>query len=317
MRAKKLGILFELTNKCNLTCNHCYYQVEKSPYSEIPINPLIQFLKKNKESLGRVTLTGGEPLLYSNLEELLNRLADYEIPFNLNTNATLLTEKRIQKLSDSGMRSISISIDSPISSSRDLVHQGHRSAVRGLHALLQKKDRTYKIRVVSVLAKQNYKKALSIYNSLKNLNIDDFCFQPVFIPRNNPSLFQKFSLYDLTNEELNLLFTNLNEWAEDTGYSTYIQFWKKYVYENIINQPCLNTSSFWCSSDGKLFTCFAKTNSSIGNLNSNIQELYNSPAYKEHIVEARKLACFSEKCFCAFPGSLKNSSSCYLSHRSP
>lgn len=76
---------------CNLRCSYCdsMYAVERE-YSDIPpremgINEILSRVNRNYR---RVTLTGGEPLLFPESVKLVNRLCDMDYEVNIETNGS-------------------------------------------------------------------------------------------------------------------------------------------------------------------------------------------------------------------------------------
>lgn len=76
---------------CNLRCSYCdsMYAVERE-YSDIPpremgINEILSCVNRNYR---RVTLTGGEPLLFPDSVRLVNRLCEMDYEVNIETNGS-------------------------------------------------------------------------------------------------------------------------------------------------------------------------------------------------------------------------------------
>ncbi len=124
-----MEIHFEINNQCLLKCRHCSssasVQGEKMKYSE---RDMIQFLK-NIEGKKDVFLTGGEPLLYPNLEKLLNNLqmqiSDLDLGMftsgivrNLDKTGAI-SEKYAQKLAESGLKVCYLSLYSHMEQKHD------------------------------------------------------------------------------------------------------------------------------------------------------------------------------------------------------
>jgi len=61
----------------------------------------------------KIRLTGGEPLIRNDLEELIERIADVDgiIDISMTTNAALLTRTRAISLKQSGLKRINVSLD--------------------------------------------------------------------------------------------------------------------------------------------------------------------------------------------------------------
>jgi MoaA/NifB/PqqE/SkfB family radical SAM enzyme len=96
--------------RCNLSCNYCN---EYDDYSK-PV-PL-EILRHRLELLGRlrtgvITLSGGEPLLHPDLDEVIQAIRQNAILAGLITNGYLLTADRVKRLNDAGLDYLQISID--------------------------------------------------------------------------------------------------------------------------------------------------------------------------------------------------------------
>lgn len=103
-----------LTTKCNYECRYCFAEGEKDKNTRvIEIEKLEKILKVAKEfGINKVKLTGGEPLLYPNIDELLNYIRKIEIPYvDLTTNISLLTEKNIKLLNKYNVNAITLSLN--------------------------------------------------------------------------------------------------------------------------------------------------------------------------------------------------------------
>ena len=64
-----------------------------------------------KLKTGVITISGGEPLLHPDLDEIIRGIRDNAILAGLITNGYLLTAERIQRLNDAGLDYLQISID--------------------------------------------------------------------------------------------------------------------------------------------------------------------------------------------------------------
>lgn len=92
-------IILELTHKCNIRCNFCYllssnYYIESS----IDLKDWIYFVKSFKYKT-HFFLTGGEPLLYPHLAELLKTIKSLGHEVGINTNGLINDYKLWEKIS--------------------------------------------------------------------------------------------------------------------------------------------------------------------------------------------------------------------------
>lgn len=96
--------------RCNLACKYCN---EYDDYSK-PIPT--ETMKRRIDDLARlgttiVTLSGGEPLLHPELDEIIAQIRRRSMIAGLITNGYLLTAERINRLNRAGLDHLQISID--------------------------------------------------------------------------------------------------------------------------------------------------------------------------------------------------------------
>jgi MoaA/NifB/PqqE/SkfB family radical SAM enzyme len=96
--------------RCNLSCAYCN---EYDDYSKpVPLD-VVQRRVDRLAELGTsiVTISGGEPLLHPELDDIIRRMRERGIIAALITNGYLLTADRIQRLNRAGLDHMQISID--------------------------------------------------------------------------------------------------------------------------------------------------------------------------------------------------------------
>ena len=107
-----------LLSHCNLACLYCVAGEEElremnSVSEESGAGRLLEIIRRLHDELGleTVRLTGGEPLLYSGLVELVEGIVSMGIlRIKLTTNGTLL-ERKAFALKQAGLESINVSLD--------------------------------------------------------------------------------------------------------------------------------------------------------------------------------------------------------------
>ena len=104
------GILFLVTQACNLACHHCSWGS-----TSIPENFPQDFFQKIVEELGSLgvkslLISGGEPLLWPDLFGMIS-FASKRLQVSLSTNGTLIGETEAQKLKEAGVSEIAVSLD--------------------------------------------------------------------------------------------------------------------------------------------------------------------------------------------------------------
>ena len=113
-----------VTDRCNFRCNYCMpKEVFDKDYPYLPHSALLSFEEITRlarlflaHGVRKIRLTGGEPLLRKNLEELVAQLAQLRTvdgvapDLTLTTNGSLLARKA-QALKDAGLNRVTVSLD--------------------------------------------------------------------------------------------------------------------------------------------------------------------------------------------------------------
>jgi MoaA/NifB/PqqE/SkfB family radical SAM enzyme len=96
--------------RCNLSCAYCN---EYDDYSKpVPLDTMLHRLELlGALKTGVITISGGEPLLHPDLDEIIRGIRRNAILAGLITNGYLLTADRIQRLNNAGLDYLQISID--------------------------------------------------------------------------------------------------------------------------------------------------------------------------------------------------------------
>ena len=96
--------------RCNLSCTYCNeYDDFSKPVPLAALKDRIDHLVRLGTSI--VTLSGGEPLLHPELDELIAYMRSHPLIVGMITNGYLLTADRIQRLNRAGLDHLQISID--------------------------------------------------------------------------------------------------------------------------------------------------------------------------------------------------------------
>jgi MoaA/NifB/PqqE/SkfB family radical SAM enzyme len=96
--------------RCNLACTYCN---EFDNFSKpVPTADMLRRVDKLGE-LGTsvITISGGEPLLHPDLDDIIHRMHERRIVSGLITNGYLLTPDRVKRLNQAGLEWLQISID--------------------------------------------------------------------------------------------------------------------------------------------------------------------------------------------------------------
>ncbi|RJQ74630.1 MAG: heme b synthase [Desulfobacteraceae bacterium] len=130
-------IAWETTRNCNLSCVHCRASATCGPYTgELDTQAAFRLLGQIAEA-GKpiVILTGGEPLLRTDIFDIAAYGTAQGLRMVMAPNGTLLTARIAEKLAESGIQRISISLDGAAAESHDAfrgVPGAFEGALRGI-----------------------------------------------------------------------------------------------------------------------------------------------------------------------------------------
>src|SRR3546814_7465647 len=99
-----------VTRRCNLSCGYCNEYDDFSPPVPLP-TLLAQITHLAQLKTASITLTGGEPLLHPQLEDLIRAVRGRGMIVTMITNGFRLSRERIERLNAAGLQGMQISID--------------------------------------------------------------------------------------------------------------------------------------------------------------------------------------------------------------
>lgn len=127
-----------LTNLCNLDCSFCY-QVRDPRKDAMTTEQWLHLVQQFPE-YARVTLTGGEPLVFKGFREVFTCVAG-RFDCNIISNGLLLSEEKIDfLLSFPRFRVLSISIDNIGNTLRDVKPDRWKHVERMMHYFAKRRD---------------------------------------------------------------------------------------------------------------------------------------------------------------------------------
>ena len=78
------------TNGCNYNCWYCHNKglIDNNSKTKYSLDEILEFLKSRKNFLDAVTISGGEPTLQPDLEEVVDKIKEIGLKVKLDTNGT-------------------------------------------------------------------------------------------------------------------------------------------------------------------------------------------------------------------------------------
>ena len=134
-------IQLQLTNKCNLTCPHCYARSGARAARELSLDSKLALIDAFADLGGvRLFLTGGETLLDRDLRAVIAHAKSRHLFVYLSTNGFGVNERTAARLAGLGVGAVNVSIDGACAETHDAFRGrkgAYDQAVRALRAFIQ------------------------------------------------------------------------------------------------------------------------------------------------------------------------------------
>ena len=179
------NIIIQVTNDCPFACKQCYAQKGKLVLPVIQAERVIDQTFKGRKG-GIVQITGGEPLLYPDLEELIRFCFRRDIYTCVATSGYGATAKKLQTLKNEGLNCLCVSLNG----SDKQVHQHTREGFDFAISALQNAKTVCIESVINwVACGSNVGDLPNIIALAKSLNVNAIC------------ILKKLISYDKTNQD--------------------------------------------------------------------------------------------------------------------
>ena len=234
----KIGIpiyvVFDITNKCNLKCIHCYSSNNKS---ELSTNEIFKIIEKLYETgVGLIDFGGGEPLLRDDIFDILSYSKDVGLYISITTNGTLLNKENIKNLKKLNIDHVCISLDGFKQETHDYIRNKKGTYDKVINSIKYCKSEGIDTQISTVIMKKNFNELKDLFNLLVNLNVDSWYVYD-FIPAGRG---HEIKNQQLTPKERQQLFSMLQEFAVSSDISI-----KPYPYSITINSASEKESYFY------------------------------------------------------------------------
>jgi len=188
----------EIIGNCNLKCVYCY----NSPFQKkntlwLSKKLLVDFITQiNDCNPETYTISGGEPLLLDDLEEILSHCKS---PIILFTNTTLLTKPRINSLLRiPQLQGFRISLDGFSAHDKYRIPSDYRNVLTWIKYLSKNTDKD--VGIATMLSCEATKELSSLYKTLKDIRIKHWRIDiPFFSGRykNSKNIFKQANFLDI------------------------------------------------------------------------------------------------------------------------
>ncbi|MFH1472027.1 MAG: radical SAM protein [Nanoarchaeota archaeon] len=157
-RGESIAIIqFQYNYTCNFRCQHCSVKGfqgknDKRQFTIADVKEL--FRQADELGLARVTITGGEPLVFKDFDELVKAIDPQKFYINCDTNGWLLDEIRAKHLKSIGVDRIQLSLDSFDADEHDAFRNTKGAHAKAMKAIDIAQEADLGIFVQTVVTKQ-------------------------------------------------------------------------------------------------------------------------------------------------------------------
>lgn len=176
-RDKKPVVVWNVTQRCNLKCVHCYSRSEDRSYAnELSTEEGIQLLDDLAQFGSPVVLfSGGEPLIRPDILTLIRHATDSGMRAVLSTNGTLIDNRLAAKLKDIGLSYVGISLDG-LTKVHDAFRGVNGTFDKVIRAIQNCKEVGLKVGLRFTINKRNFQEIDGIFDLVEEQQIPRICF---------------------------------------------------------------------------------------------------------------------------------------------
>jgi MoaA/NifB/PqqE/SkfB family radical SAM enzyme len=309
--SKPTNISVGITLKCNLKCTHCDIWKLK-PKDELDKNQWMKFIKSLHEWLGtyQISFAGGEPLIYSDIFEIIEYASSLGVITSLVTSGSLLDKNRLTKLLESKIDTVNISLDSINPDLHDKIR-----GVKGVHGKVIKAidqfidaGKSKKLILAAVIMGSNIDEIIPLTNFSKEKGLFGISFQVLtdnFGRTYKHNWFKDSDNFTIDYQKLEKVVDNLLE-LKKNGYpilnaSRQLGYIKQYFKDPTLPFPIsckVGFNNLRIGPTGEVQFC--NLSKSFGNiLDQKPQDLWYSKLAKNRRRELRhcQMSCSIQNCY--------------------
>lgn len=169
-------LLFEVTQKCNMNCDHCGSSCDINGGELLSKRDIIEVLKDVKKNIGinvMINISGGEPLMRRDIFDIGMGITVLGFDWGMVTNGSLITPRVVKDMQKSGMKTVTISLDGLKRTHDSLRHApGSFDKVINALKLLKKASFLDHLQVTFTANSRNVYEIEQLYGILSDIGID-------------------------------------------------------------------------------------------------------------------------------------------------
>ena len=270
-----MNLYWTITEKCQLKCKYCYYQVGICNRNKEDINldlfkSRIPGISKHIES---ITFTGGEVLLLPYFWDLVEAARACDVKVNILTDGIRFDEANLNKAMELGVSGVSISLDSLDDDVNELQRppriNGNHTTQRIINNTINASrfiGENFMLTLNQTITRQNIASIVPMVDFTKKYNLRHLVHL-AGVPSTPDYNF--LNIEKCTSEELSELEHAMKVWSSGNhNFKDYTQIALSFLGKKLlfaITCPMMK-ESLNIKADGGISPCFFKTDISLGNI---------------------------------------------------
>ncbi|MFH1758622.1 MAG: 12,18-didecarboxysiroheme deacetylase [Pseudomonadota bacterium] len=203
---KKPVVVWNVGQRCNLKCVHCYSQSRNKKYKG---ELTTEEGRKLIEDLARfgspvILFSGGEPLLRKDLLPLAQLAKDFGMRAVISTNGTLITKRIARELKRIGLSYVGVSLDG-MQATNDRFRGVEGAFVKTLKGIHNCQEAGIKVGLRFTINRWNATDIPEIFNLLEQENIPRVCFYHLVYAGRGSQLVEEDLDHQETRKVVNLI----------------------------------------------------------------------------------------------------------------
>ncbi len=205
-------VVWDVTYACNLKCQHCYAGAGKVREDELSHEEAIRVVDSlAKMGMPILALSGGEPLVRSDILDLARRAADRGMYVSIATNGTLVTKEKAKEMSKAGVRYLQISLDGADAQTHDSFRGIPGTFDRTIRGIRNAVAEGFFVNIATTATKKNLEQIPKIIDLCSDLGVNWFMAYN-FVPTGRGKSIHDNDLSPEEREQLlTMLFSRMKE----------------------------------------------------------------------------------------------------------
>ena len=203
---KKPVVVFNVTQRCNLKCIHCYSDSRNVNYSGELTTLDAKSLISDLASFGSpvILFSGGEPLMRADLEELIEFAVSVGLRAVISTNGTLIDSDRAKRLKELSLSYVGVSLDG-LGDTHDRFRMIPGAFDKAIEGIRNCRKAGIKVGLRFTINRMNMSEIPGIFELLGRENVPRICFYHLVVTGRGGGLSDLTLTHQETRDTIDLI----------------------------------------------------------------------------------------------------------------